>query len=326
MSVPARREVLALLAGIGGAALAGCVDDGDPSTDSPGTGPRNDPDDADPIQSHLPDESFPSDCPAYETVDRVICYDAIEPADVPAHLEPGTREVGDGDSIDFTLHNDSESVLHSNFYNWRLDKRVEGNWYHVDPMGHDDPLMGIDPGGSHTWTLTVDNGGVEAGGPLPSSSGTEDVTVGGLGGGQYVFRAKGRLEGVDEALAFAATFEYAGDPIELVPSDHVGATAWEGETLVARSTRGDPESDRTRLGAFELRRVDEPGDDTRPIVVEQVLRRPRLRDILALATARDTDHVRLEEYDGAHPIFGLRGNRTYEFRGEYWEASARELA
>jgi len=322
MDEPTRRALLGTLAGGTVAAVAGCVggtddgdDDGEPGTAEP-----------DQLQSRLPDETFPESCPAYDGVDRVICYDAVDPEAVPAVLEPAPETVDADGSIDFTLRNNSDRELRSNFYNWRLDKRVEGDWYHVAPHAYNEPLMGLSPEDSHTWTVSIDNEGIADGEAVPRASGTDQLTLGGVGGGQYAFRARGWFAGesYEESIAFAATFEFDGPPIELTTTS-IESVGFDGETLVATSTRGTPDSESSTAGAFELNRVGDVDGDVRRVITEQVLRRPRLRDTIALAHEYDADRIRLEEYSGTTPIFGTSSDGVYEFQGAYYEVTTTEL-
>ncbi|QLD89041.1 hypothetical protein HWV07_08340 [Natronomonas salina] len=312
-----RRRLLAAAGAATGAALvAGCL-----------TGPSGD-DEPQPTETpaSTPAGSLETACPEYDRVDRVVCYDGIDPESVDAYLEPDPRTATADEPIEFTLYNGSERTLQTNFYNWLVHKRVDGEWYHVAPRGSNDPLMTVQPGGSHTWTLTVDNDGIEDGAPVPRSGGENSITVGGFGGGTYAFRSRGWFEGEDhgQAIAFATTFEFDGDQLALTPTDAIEETAWEGETLVAQSSRGR-RGDSSRLGAFELRRVEDPGATPTQLITEQVLRRHRLRDAIALSRERDAEAVRLEEYSSTRPIFGSRSDRIYEYEGRYYEVTTREL-
>lgn len=312
-----RRGLLAAAGAATGATfVAGCLtgpsgDDEPWSTDTPASTPAG---------------TRETACPEYDRVEWVVCYDGIDPDSVDAYLEPDPRTVAADGQIEFTLYNRSEQTLQTNFYNWLVHKRVDGEWYHVAPRGSNDPMMTVQPDESHTWTLTVDNEGIEDGASVSRSGGTDDITVGGLGGGTYAFRSRGWFEGEDHegAIAFATTFEVDGDQVALTPTDAIEGTAWDGETLVAQSSRGE-RGDSSRLGAFELRRVEDPGADPTRLITEQVLRRDRLRDVIALSRERDAEAVRLEEYNSAHPIFGSRSDRIYEYDETYYEVSTREL-
>ena len=332
-----RRTFLAGIGGTaGGALLAGCIGDGgsddsnddsnrdDTGDDGPGgeTG-----DDGETAESRLPDGPVPETCPAYDGVDRVVCYDAIADVTdaVDAFLDPSGRTLTSRESVEFTLRNGSEHTLYTNFYDWNVHKHVGGEWHHVAPRAVNQPLMMVPGGESHTWTVTVDNGDIEDGEPVPRVSATEDVALAGLGGGHYAFRARGTLEGHEDELAFAATFEFDAEPIALTPTNAVETTYWDGETLVAESSRGNPDGEYDRLGAYELSRVDTPLEKARTVITEQVLRNEQLRDTLALAHQYDADAVRLEEYDGTRPIFGSRTDGVVAFQGERFEVTTREL-
>lgn len=322
-----RRQVLAMFAG--GTALAGCVsgDTGDDdNSDDDGNGAGNDPEPTDdPPESKLPDEPFPEECPAYDDVDRVICYDAVDAEEVPAILEPSTREVGADDSITFTLSNRTDAMLQTNFYNWLLSKRVDGEWYRIEPQEWPEPLMAVEPGESHEWSIAVDNAGIEDGASVSGTSGETGGTVEGLGGGHYAFRARGWFDEdtYEDAMAFAATFEIDADALAVTATDAIESTTWDGETLVADSSRGDPDSD--TLGAYELERVDDYDDEAPTVITEQLLRNDQRRDAVALAERYDADRVRLEEYTGTSPIFGSRSDGVFEYQGMYYEVSTEEI-
>lgn len=336
---PNRRTVLATLAS--GAALAGCIsdspdetstdDDDDTPDENGGDGSGEDgeansnPDD--PPKSQFPDKRFPEGCPSYEGVERVVCYDAVTPDEVPVVLEPSTRTVTEGHSIGFTLSNKTDGELQTNLYNWRLSKQVDGEWFWVAPRGHNQPLMIIEPGGSHEWTVTVDNEGIEDGEPVEGASGTSDLTVSGLGGGHYAFRARGWLadESYEEAMAFAAIFEFDEEPITLTTTTAIEETEWDGETLVARSERRDPDSEHTTLGAYELERLDSHEGNSPKLITEQLLRNPQRRDAVALAEQYDADRVRLEEYNATVPIFGRQSDGVFAYQGTHYEVSTREI-
>lgn len=278
-------------------------------------------------RSSSPGSELPRECPEYDRVQRVVCYGAAEIDGVDAYLDPSARTVLPGEPVEFTLRNRSDRTLETNFYDWAVHKRVDGTWYHVTPRAVPQPLMHVPAGQEHTWTVTVDDGGIEDGEHVPSTGGTEELTLRGLGGGDYAFRARGWFEGDghEEAVAFAAPFVLDTESLELTSTSAIEGAEWAGDTLVARSTRRDPDEADTRLGAFELERVDAPAQDATTVIVEQVVRNDRLRDVLALALEHGADRVRLEEYDSTVPIFGSRSDRIYEFQGSHYQVTTREL-
>jgi hypothetical protein len=320
MQQPPRRRVLAALAGVAGASAAGCLEE---RSRQPDGGTPTDETDGDTPAGGTPQGS----CPDYDGVERVVCYDDVDPEATDAVLEPSRRTVGLDDPVTFTLRNRGDRPLAINFYNWKVHKRVDGTWYHVAPRFWNEPLMHLGPGEDHAWEVTFTASDVEAGEPAPRASGTEAVTVGGVGGGHYAFRARGWFEDDDheQAVAFAATVDLDAPALALAPTDAIASTEWEGDVLVARSTRGDPDDEDYRLGAYELARVDAPGEDVRRLVAEQVVRQDRLRDALALALEYDADRVRVREYDATHPLFGLQEPQVFAFRDAHYEVSAREM-
>ncbi|ARS90779.1 hypothetical protein [Natrarchaeobaculum aegyptiacum] len=281
-------------------------------------------------QFENPTDSLPSagenagSCPDYD-VDWLVAYREIDPDEVPIYLEPSTDSIGETERITFSLRNESSSEFSHNQSNWRLHKRVDGEWYFLAPHDVILPLHSLLPRESHEWHLSVDNDGVEGGTAIERSQTYADRDpISGLGGGEYAFGTDGWFDDSDERVGFCARFELEADELELTPTGEVTKTKWDDGVLVARSTRGDPESDHSRLGAYELERVDDDVEGT-PMITETVLRNDQLRDVIALAREHDADRVRLEEYDGTYPIFGSREDGHYEYDGETYEISTREL-
>lgn len=312
-----RRKLLVALA-TGGAVLAGCVDggSGDDTRNGDGTdAPDDDPGSTDGIPE-LPEEGYPGTCPEYGTA-RVICYEAVVGNDgeavgvenVPAVLEPSTHSLAREESIEFVLSNQSDVALSANFYDWRLDKRVDGEWYRVAPFEINEPLMSIPPGESHTWTMRIDNSGIEDGEVVPKASGTDDLTLGGLGDGQYAFRARGWFEDDDHGddFAFVGMFDYDGASLELTTTKLIGETEFEGETLVAESA-----ADQRANEGYVLERVEAPERDDERVITEQLLRTPPRREAVALAQEYDADRVRLDGYAAERYVPDPLGAFRYE--------------
>lgn len=314
---PSRRSLLALAGSTivaGTTAVAGCLSRVEDAT----LGRFEDP-----TESLPPAGENAGSYPNYG-VDWFVASREIDPDEVPIYLEPSTDSIGENERITFSLRNESSSEFSHNQYNWRLHKRVDGEWYFVTPREVIQPLHRLPPRGSHEWSLSVDNDGVEDGTAIEGAQTYADRDpIYGLGGGEYAFGTDGWFEDSDERVGFCARFELEADELELTPTDEVNKTERHDGVLVARSTRGDPESDHSRLGAYELERVDEDGAE--PLITETVLRNDQLRDAVALARKYDADRVRLEEYDSTYPIFGSREDGHYEYDGETYEISTREL-
>jgi len=335
-----RRAVLGVL-GTGAAGLAGCLTAEDTPAGTPRTGndtktqteqtprpsptPKSTPDG--PTSIEVP--AAPGDCPGYGNAEPVVCYDAVagQEAAFPAYLEPSAASFSPGTPVSFTLHNTSERALNTNFYNWRVHKQVDGEWYSVAPRFVNQPLMRVPPGGDHTWTLTVDNSGVESGKPVRGVSATEDIEIAGLGGGHYALRARGWFDTADHehAAVFAATVDLDAPTLRLTPTDAIQGTEQDGQTLIAESDRGNPDDEDFRRGAFVVDALDDAEPDRR-LITEQLLRRPRLRDTVALALDREVTTVRLVEYDGTYPLFGVREPYSFAYQDETFRVSTEDLA
>jgi hypothetical protein len=114
------------------------------------------------------------------------------------------------------------------------------------------------------------------------------------------------------------------DQLQLTPTAAISEMEWDGETLVARSTRGQSDGEDDQPDTFVLERIDGSETDAERVIVEQVVRNDQLRDSIALSRKYDTDRVRLEEFSNSIPSFGLQDARTYEFEGNQYRVTARE--
>ena len=351
-----RRDILATLAA-GGALLAGCAgldssDDGD-SGDGPDDGNNgNDDNGSDSSEAdgydgdgdgadtsgeeeqgpheQLPDERFPAECPEYDTVDRVVCYDVVDPDEMPAVVEPSARTITEGEPVEFTFQNHSAQSLSTNFANWLVHKRVDGEWVSI-PRVIPLPLAYLSPGDSHTWEFVVDNDPVEQGKSIPWSLGSDSESsegptrLRGLGGGQYAFRGRGWFEedSHEDAIAFATTFEIDADPLQLTVTDAIADTEWNGETLLADAESRDEDKRRKKLDV-ELERLDaDPGDAER-VIPEELIRENPHRDAIALAEIHDADHVRIDAYEAPVTVMGS-DDGVIEYQGTHYELTTEEL-
>ena len=264
------------------------------------------------------------DCPPFDDAKRVVCYGAVDTEAEPIVLVPERQSVQPEQPTEFTLRNRSQQQFNTNFYAWRLHKRVDGDWYHVAPRGWPEPLTPLDRGEQHTWTLTVTTDRVSDGAPVEIVQATEELTVAGLGSGHYAFGIEGWFQsrGREKSIALAAGFELHADPLQLTPTAAIAETGWDGQTLVAGSTRGELVTDADQPDAFILERLDGSGSDGEQRIVEQVVRDEHLRDTIALSQRHDADRVRLEEFSRSTPAFGLRDARTVAFQGNRYRVTA----
>lgn len=326
MTKPSRRQFLSALSVGGGALLAGCAASPDEATDTPTAAAG----DNSPTESTQSVPEFPGDtasdaCPPFDNAAQVVCYESVDPKAIPLSLVPETQTVQPNQPIVFTLRNRSEQQFQTNFYHWQLYKRVNGDWYYILPQMYPEPLTPLEAGEDHAWTLTVTTGRVSDGAPIDSVQGTESLTVAGLGGGEYAFGTDGWFAAgsYEDPIALAAGFELNADPLQLTPTTAIAETELAGETLVARSSRGEPDDADTR-DAYILEQIDDSDITAQQVITEQVVRDNQLRDAIALSKEYDATRIRLEEFSNSIPPFGIDETRTYEYRGDYYRVTTTE--
>jgi len=331
MAKPSRRHVLSALSIGGGVLFAGCTTAPTNSNETNETEITEDDGDTTPSESNQSVPDFPKNttsdaCPPFESAEQVVCYEAVDPEGVPLVLVPERQSVQPNQSTKFTLRNRSEQRFDTNHYHWQLYKRVDGEWYYIAPESWPEPQMSLEAGDEHTWSLTVATGRVSDGVSIEHVEGTESLTLAGLGGGHYAFGTDGWFEAAspDESIALATGFELNTDRLQLTPTAAISETEWDGETLVARSTRGESDGEDDQPDTFVLERIDSSETDVERVITEQVVRNDQLRDSIALSRKHDADRVHLKEFSGSIPPFGLQDARTYEFEGNQYRVTARK--
>jgi hypothetical protein len=324
MTLPSRRQFLSAMSASGGALLTGCTGGPDDVPET-STG-ENTPTETSRSVPTFPDDTASATCPPFEAADTVVCYDAVDPEAMPLVMVPGTQSVRPDQPTEFTLRNRSGQRFQTNAYHWQLYKRVDGDWYYIAPESWPEPLTPLAAGEAHTWTVTIESGCVSDGAPIDAVQGTDSLSLAGLGGGQYAFATDGWFAAgsPDAPVALAASFELQADPLALTPTAAISETEWDSETLVARSTRGDPDDETERPDAYILDRLDDSEGDAEEVIAEQVVRDDQLRDTIALSREYDATRVRLEEYSSAVPPFRLDEARTYEFQGERYRVTTQD--
>ncbi|WP_267642988.1 hypothetical protein [Haloarchaeobius amylolyticus] len=262
-----------------------------------------------------------TDCPVHgeENTSRVVCWPAMADSPLVLSASGDSLSLPTGD-LAFTLRNDTETTFTTNFYDWRVRKRVDGEWYSVAPRRIPVPAMMVDPAQSHTWTLTVDNADTSA---LAFTEGTADVTVGGLGGGEYAFTAGGWFESTDHEhqTALAARFSIEGPAVELEPSEKVTGTTRDGDVVTVDRDLESGYNGRTC--EYRVTRVESAADPYE-FITEQVLRMRNLRDALAFFES-GVETVRFVEENGAYPPFGIDEARHVAYDGQTYEITSEEL-
>lgn len=311
-----RRTLLAAVA----AGSAGCLgDSGAPEGDGSGSEPDESDDD--------PPEPFglPADETGFEgivngEVERVVTTEAFDPGEVPMYLH---RTPSEGDlpvETAFELTNDTNEEFSFGPYHTVIWKIVDGEWYHVTPLGWEDLADTIEPGDAYDWSFTftgedpvdVENDGRSR--------------VDGLGGGEYAFTIDGRLPTTagSKRFGFAAFVELRGDPVSLEPTLDAEATR-EGETVYVTTDRLE-EGERTRA-EFVVERLAPPeaeSVDAEPFIAEQLLRPRRYAtgNLLRNGLAHFEDGVEVVRQRGwsdASPPFGLVESVHLEYENEvYW--------
>jgi hypothetical protein len=328
----------ALLAAIGTAAVAGCVADESPAGTEADTDTSETPD-GDPATTtehpttatpETPDVGVsPSEAagpPWDDDIEHVVAWPDVTD-ETPIALTPSTQQGSlPTTTFEFTLTNETDVRFDTNFYAWRVWKRVDGSWFHVAPTAWPQPLMALEPGESHMWTLTVDNTKSD-GAPFSHVEGRQSILLSGLGGGTYAFTTDGwfATEDYQNGLGFAARFDLSGDPVELTPTDEVTETTREGDTVVVNTDReagGD-----ARKAAYIVDRVAE-GESSdgaaRGVITEQILRNRELRNTLPFFED-GVETVRLEEQNATFPAFGINDPRLVEYEGVRYRITAEEL-
>lgn len=299
-----RRRYLGALGASATPWIVGCVGDSDPG--SPGT-------DSGAVATtdggtdRATPPAFPPD---RDDVDHVRWYDDAEAANDGVVLEPDAVSSSlPNAEFEFTLRNRSDRTFQTNFYGWSVHRLEDSRWHRIAPTSVPQPLTPLPGGDSHTWTVRVDNEGLDD--PVLRAQGTSDLDLRGLGSGTYAFAIDGwwkdqsATPSYEHQTVAAARFSIEGDPLELEPSNAVESVSREGETVTVAADNPSLTDDATEESHFGqpvtvvLRRTT--AEDPRPIVTEQAYRHWPLRD--ALAVADDATEVRLETRNSGVPPF-----------------------
>jgi hypothetical protein len=328
-----RRALLASLGSATALGLAGVA----PGTDDTGT-TTNPTDER--STDHTPTDDSPatldpdvgvppaeSPCPVFDTEStlRVVC---TPPGGTPPGGTGLTPTAGTVDlpidAVEFTLSNATDTRLDTNFYAWKVWKRVDGDWYHVAPRYWNVPLMQLAPGESHRWTLTVDN--TDLGGRLPRAGGVDEATVAGVGGGEYAFGTDGWFASAshERKTAFAARFRVRGPQVVLTPTDEVTGTSRDGDAVTVRTNV--EATGESRPCAFRVTRLagGVRVDDARRRITEQLLRDRRFRNSLPFIEP-GVETVSLVEPNGVRPPFGVAESFVIGYEGAQYRVRAEEL-
>ena len=258
---------------------------------------------------------------------RAVCYP--EQPDANLSLSPAADELDlPTDSTTFTLANDTDYEYRTNFYGWSLEKHVDGEWFHVAPQFWHQPLHVLPAGDSHEWSFTVDNGQS----PTGVDADDEEITLAGLGGGEYAFTADGWFpfgEGEMFRVSLGARFRLNGDQVALTPAEDVSASR-DGDTVVV-TTDEEPAENEEPTACIVERSAVPAGQSAQRYITEQLLRpspglavRPLLRDTIPFFED-GVQTVRLEAPDGTSPPFGVDEPEYVRYEGETYKISTKRL-
>ncbi|WP_458204856.1 hypothetical protein [Haladaptatus sp. NG-SE-30] len=254
----------------------------------------------------FPDENH---CPPFGDR-RVVCYENADPeTTLPMEPSKGNASLPKA-TLSFTLTNETGATFTTNYYHWNVWKQVDGEWFRVAPRMWPEPAMMLGSGGSHTWSLTVDNS--DLGRALPRAEGTESLTLAGLGGGTYAFGISGWFEGENgtEGIGVAARFELDGDPLELAPTDDLEVVGTDDGEKHVRSEHSST--------TYVATRIEDSKHDTVRKIPEQIVRMTPLRNLLA-SFEDGGNSVRLDGRDSY-----LTETRVYEYDGATYRIEERE--
>ena len=320
-----RRALLSL----GALSLAGCVDGAGDETDAPTDSPTpTTTDPSTPTQTATgtpPDVGVPpadSDCPAPSDAAQVVCVPETDPDSVPIALTADSRSASLPETFTFTLANETDATFSTNFYDWSLWKRVDGEWHHIVPDMVQEPLMHLSPGDSHAWELTAEH--EQLANPSRYYLSWENAgTVGGLGGGEYAFTVSGWFQGGDHdaTTAFGVLLEFDAPELTLEPTARVTGSTRDGDTVTVRGEGSDSED--ARPAEFVLSRVDD-ASDPRTLIPEQAVHDYRLRNTLPYFE-QGVERVRYVADDATWPAFGVNDPYTIQYNGEFFEVNASVL-
>lgn len=174
-----RRALLSTL-GLTAVGLAGCVSSGPAGS---GSGPPEEtPIDATPTETTPTDRTpTPTEtvsgpapasdafgdlaCPSFdEHADRAVCYHeaavdetALDETSLVLAAEPEVVDPAADDganAVRFVCYNDSGATIQFNPYDWEIHRRDEGGeWRHVAPEIHPEPMTSVATGERFTWLL-----------------------------------------------------------------------------------------------------------------------------------------------------------------------------
>lgn len=202
----------------------------------------------------------------------------------------------------FTLTNRHDQHFNANFYNWELQKRVDGEWYGTVRRQYSAGAgASLAPSDSHTWSVSITNNNL--GQPVEPVNGNESLSLRALGRGTYAFIVVGSYgdrgqswRGNQPIIGYATPFKLQGDALQLVPTNSVHNVTHKGSTVTVTVGEGDP--NRTITVAKRTKTQTGSERPPAPYITESVYGHPTLRNILAHFD-KDVEKVTLRTTDSS---------------------------
>ena len=257
------------------------------------TGPRPD---------RAPDGTFPDG--EAETVVRPAGGDSPVPLTCSLVTTPGDLPTTE---FQFRVTNESDRPFDLNPYGWRLQCWRRGAWFDAAPRAV--PVAGkrLAPDESITWSVSITNA---PGSYRLGDLATTEPRISGLGPGSYAFTGRGFFRGDDPQgpIRYGARLELVGQPLRIDP-DAVRVRKRTSDRLVLQGN-----SDR-RSRTYTLERSSETASAS-PVILEQIIRSPTVRTLLAVAAGCQRDTVTIEDAEPVGmPYSELLVHRSIDFQG-----------
>lgn len=345
-----RRRTLLRALPAGAAALGGCLSRF-PADDPPGSPSPN------PITGS-PTGTPPGDLPPCPDLGngeaKTVCVGATPDAPSASLLKfTLTDATLPSAEASFTLTNTTDGQLSSNFYAWRLFQYFQDSWVHVTPRPVPEPLMLLQSGASHTWTLAVENGPLGTDEEAVLGGGTTDLALGGLPPGHYAFaisvsvrpdetptatgsegtatrtdastatstpkQVDSPIDALPEHVVLVARFRLSGESPGLVPApDAEVASREDGVVEVTTAAGRDPDTPDVVVTA---ERAPEKADAAKPIPLALAYQSPGVRNTVPFFES-GVDRVELTTGNYYGPLqFADDGTRLVTLLGETYRLS-----
>lgn len=345
-----RRRALLRALPAGAAALAGCLS-GFPADDDPTGSPSPNPITGSPTGT--PPGDLPP-CPDLAGEAETFCVGATPDAPAASLFEFTVDDATlPSAEASFTLTNTTDGLVSSNFYAWGLYQHFKGSWVHVTPRPVPEPIMMLESGASHTWTLAVENATLGTEDEIVLGGGTTDLAIGGLAPGHYAFAisafvrpdehltatatggtptptesptvtptstpARSPTDAFPEHVVLVARFRLSGESPGLVPApDAEVSTREDGLVEVTTAAGRDPETPDVVVTA---ERAPENADTAEPIPLALAYQAPGVRNTVPFFEA-GVDRVELTTRNYYGPLdFGDDGTRHATVLGETYRFS-----